>query len=38
VFEGITIMRFRGNQLVERWTSADYLGLLVQLGAVPAPA
>jgi predicted ester cyclase len=38
VFEGITIMRFRGDQLVERWTSADYLGLMVQLGAVPAPA
>jgi predicted ester cyclase len=38
VFEGITIMRFRGDQLVERWTSADHLGLMVQLGAVPAPA
>jgi predicted ester cyclase len=38
VFEGITIMRFRGDQVVERWTTADFLGLLVQLGAVPAPA
>ena len=37
VLEGITIMRFRGEQVVERWTSADFLGLLVQLGAVPAP-
>ena len=34
---GITILRFRGNRVVERWTSADFLGLLVQLGAVPAP-
>lgn len=38
VLEGITIMRFRGDQVVERWTTADYLGLMVQLGAVPAPA
>ncbi len=38
VLEGITIMRFRGDQVVERWTSADFLGLMVQLGAVPAPA
>jgi predicted ester cyclase len=38
VFEGITIMRFRREQVVERWTTADFLGLLVQLGAVPAPA
>jgi predicted ester cyclase len=38
VFEGITIMRFRGDQVVERWTSADFLGLMVQLGAVPASA
>jgi SnoaL-like polyketide cyclase len=38
VLEGITIMRFRGDQVVERWTTADFLGLMVQLGAVPAPA
>ncbi|MEX5721166.1 ester cyclase [Geodermatophilus maliterrae] len=36
--EGITIMRFRGDQVVERWTTVDFLGLMVQLGAVPAPA
>ena len=36
--EGITIMRFRGDQVTERWTTADFLGLMVQLGAVPAPA
>jgi predicted ester cyclase len=35
---GITIMRFRDGRVVERWSQADTLGLLVQLGAVPAPA
>ena len=38
VLEGITIMRFRDGQVVERWASADFLGLMVQLVAVPAPA
>ena len=38
VLEGITIMRFRGDQVVERWTTTDLLGLMVQLGAIPAPA
>ena len=38
VLEGITIMRFGGDRVVERWTTADFLGLMVQLGAVPAPA
>ncbi len=38
VLEGITIMRFRGDQVVERWTTADFLGVMVQLGAVAAPA
>ena len=37
VLEGITIMRFGGDEVVERWTTADFLGLMVQLGAVPAP-
>ena len=35
---GITILRFEGNTVVERWSSADMLGLLVQLGALPAPS
>ena len=35
---GITILRFNGDQVIERWSQADMLGLLVQLGAVPAPA
>jgi predicted ester cyclase len=36
--EGISIYRFRGGKVVERWTSADGLGLLQQIGALPAPA
>jgi predicted ester cyclase len=35
---GITILRFAGDRVVERHSQADMLGLLVQLGAVPAPA
>jgi steroid delta-isomerase-like uncharacterized protein len=35
---GITILHFTDGRCVERWSSADMLGLLVQLGAVPAPA
>lgn len=35
---GITILHFDGDRLVERHSQADMLGLLVQLGAVPAPA
>jgi steroid delta-isomerase-like uncharacterized protein len=35
--DGITIMRFRDGRVVERWSQADMLGLLVQFGAVPAP-
>jgi predicted ester cyclase len=35
---GITILRFgAGAKTIERWSCADMLGLLVQLGAVPAP-
>lgn len=35
---GITTLRFEGDRIVERHSQADMLGLLVQLGAVPAPA
>ena len=35
---GITIMHFRGDTCVERWTCADNLGLLVQIGAVLPPS
>lgn len=36
--EGITMMRFAGEGVVERWSSADFLGLLTQIGAFPPPA
>jgi hypothetical protein len=35
---GITILRFAGGRCVERWSQADFLYLLQQLGAFPAPA
>lgn len=35
--EGIVIIRTAGGQLVEGWNSWDQLGLLRQLGAIPAP-
>ena len=31
------IFRFRNGKIVERWTNLDRLGVLIQLGAVPAP-
>ncbi len=31
------IFRFLDGRVVERWTNFDRLGVLVQLGAVPAP-
>lgn len=34
---GITILRFEGSAVVERWSCADMLGLLIQLGAIPPP-
>jgi predicted ester cyclase len=34
---GITMMRFEGNQVVERWSEMNYLGLLQELGASPFP-
>ena len=34
---GITILRYSGGKCVERWNEADMLGLMQQLGAVPAP-
>jgi len=38
VLNGHTIMRFRDGRVVERWTTGDLLGLMVQLGALPPPA
>jgi steroid delta-isomerase-like uncharacterized protein len=33
---GMTILRFAEGKCVERWSQADALGLLVQLGALPS--
>jgi predicted ester cyclase len=38
VLPGLTTLRFRGDRVTERHSQADMLGLLVQIGAVPAPA
>ena len=35
---GITHLRFANGKCVERWACADMLGLMMQLGAIPAPA
>jgi predicted ester cyclase len=34
---GVTITRFRDGKAVETWPHGDELGLLRQLGAIPAP-
>ena len=34
---GITIDRFAGGQIVERWQQVDNLGMLQQLGVIPTP-
>ena len=34
---GITIVRHADGRAVERWSCADMLGLLIGLGAIPAP-
>jgi steroid delta-isomerase-like uncharacterized protein len=31
------IFRFSNGKIVERWTNLDRLGVMIQLGAVPAP-
>jgi predicted ester cyclase len=35
---GITILRFEDGRCIERWSQADFLGLLQQLGAAPVSA
>lgn len=35
---GITINRVANGKIVEGWTNLDALGLMQQLGAIPAPA
>ncbi len=34
---GLTIMHFRAGRVVERWSTADMLGLLAQIGAWSPP-
>ena len=34
---GLTILRFEGDLVAERWAEANFLSLLQQLGALPAP-
>lgn len=33
--DGITILAFRDGKCIERWSQADFLGLLQQLGVIP---
>jgi len=35
---GQTILRFAGERCVERWSTADFLAVMMQIGAIPAPA
>ena len=35
---GQTVLHFADGRVVERWSTADMLGLMQQLGAIPAPA
>ncbi|MCI0694955.1 ester cyclase [candidate division KSB1 bacterium] len=36
-FPAIVIDRFEGGKIVEHWSSPDMMGLMQQLGVVPAP-
>lgn len=33
----VDILRFEGGQIAERWGEADFMGMMQQLGVVPAP-
>jgi len=35
---GISIQRIAGGKIVEEWVESDQMGLMQQLGVVPAPA
>jgi steroid delta-isomerase-like uncharacterized protein len=37
-FEGLTMYRFKDGKIVEEWTFGDMLGLMQQVGAMPAMA
>ena len=34
---GVSIWEVRGNLLIQEWVSWDALGMMQQLGAIPAP-
>jgi predicted ester cyclase len=34
---GIDIVRFEGGKMVEHWANSDELGMMQQLGVIPAP-
>lgn len=36
--EVITILRFDDGRIAERWQVADFLSMMQQIGAIPAPA
>lgn len=36
-FPGITILRFEGDKCVERWSQADFMSLLQDMGVMPKP-
>jgi steroid delta-isomerase-like uncharacterized protein len=38
VSSGITVFRIEDNRVVEEWSESDMIGLLQQVGALPAPA
>jgi len=38
VWSGITIFRLAGGKIVEFWTEVDNMGMMQQLGVIPAPA
>ncbi|MBI3944183.1 MAG: ester cyclase [Chloroflexi bacterium] len=35
-FTGITIDRIANGRIIERWTQADYMGFMQQLGVIPS--
>lgn len=36
--KGLTILEFERGKVVERWSESDFMGLMMQLGAIPTPA
>ncbi len=38
IVDAIALFRVENDKVVETWLSADLLGMLMQIGAIPAPA